>query len=226
MWVVKRQRGCSLHPDLSNVVVLEGVGLRFPCSRVVETVRRPNYYGDFRSRRGKIQASWEGVTLLNAAAHHRGSIAMVVELTHASYKRLASESNGTVMTPGRSDAFPYRFQEVAVATTTSTYTCIISSQPRPMAAQLEDIDYFFFLEIHNQSQVHHVSQTLSTRVGRTSYRICRLHSHSSATTHPFLSPRSPCSLAKRTLRPSSSKKKKFHKTNLPLRGMRNTQKRL
>lgn len=94
---------------------------------------------------------------------------MVVEFTHASFKRLASEPNGTVMTPGRSDAFPYRFQEVAVATNTSTYTCIISSQPRSMAAQ--DIDYFFFLEIHNQSQLHHVSQTPSTRVGRTLYRI-------------------------------------------------------
>lgn len=76
---------------------------------------------------------------------------MVVGLTHASFKRLASESNGTVMTPGRSDAFPYRFQEVAVATATSTYTCMISSQPR-------------------SSQVHHVSQTPSTRVGKTSYR--------------------------------------------------------
>lgn len=64
MWVVKRQRGCSLNPDLSNVVVLEGVSLRFPCSRVVETARRPNYYGDFRARRGKIQVSREGVTLL------------------------------------------------------------------------------------------------------------------------------------------------------------------
>lgn len=97
-----------------------------------------------------------------------------VGLTHSSFKRLASEPNGTVITPGRSDEFPYRFQEVAVATTTSTYTCIISSQPRSMAAQ--DIDCFSFLEIHNQSQVHHVSQTPSTRVGRTSYRICRLHS--------------------------------------------------
>lgn len=101
---------------------------------------------------------------------------MVVEFTYASFKRLASELNGTVITPGRSDAFPYRFQEVAVATTTSTYTCIISSQPRSMAAQ--DIDCIFFLEIYNmtsseeyQSQVHHVSQTPSTRVGRTSYRI-------------------------------------------------------
>lgn len=64
MWVVKRQRGCFLHPDLSNIVVLEGVRLRFPCSRVVETAQRPNYYGDFRSRRGEIQASWEGVALL------------------------------------------------------------------------------------------------------------------------------------------------------------------
>lgn len=94
---------------------------------------------------------------------------MVVGLTHSSFQRLASEPNGTVMTPGRSDAFAYRFQEVAVATTTSTYTCIISSQPSSMAAQ--DIDCFFFLEINNQSQVHHVSQTPSTRVGRTSYRI-------------------------------------------------------
>lgn len=68
MWVVKRQRGCFLNPDLSNVVVLEGVSLRFPYSRVVETARRPNYYGDFRSRRGRIQASREGVTLLNADA--------------------------------------------------------------------------------------------------------------------------------------------------------------
>lgn len=124
---------------------------------------------------------------------------MVVGLTHSSFKRLALEPNGTVMTPGRSDEFPYRFQEVAVATTTSTYTCIISSQPRSMAAQ--DIDYFFFLEIYNmtlgenyQSQVHHVSQTPSTRVERTSYRICRLHSHSSATTHPFYFPLA-CSLA-------------------------------
>lgn len=64
MWVAKQQRGCSLHPDLSNVVVLEGVSLQFPCSRVVETAQRPNYYGDFRSRRGKIQASREGVALL------------------------------------------------------------------------------------------------------------------------------------------------------------------
>lgn len=64
MWVVKRQRGCSLHPDLSNVVVLEGVSLWVPCSRVVETVRRPNYYGDLRARRGEIQDSREGVTLL------------------------------------------------------------------------------------------------------------------------------------------------------------------
>lgn len=53
---------------------------------------------------------------------------MVVGFTHASYKRLASEPNGTVITPGRSDEFPYRFQEVAVATATSTYTCMISSQ--------------------------------------------------------------------------------------------------
>lgn len=68
MWVVKRQRGCSLNPDLSNVVVLEGVSLRFPCWRVIEIARRPNYYGDFRSRRGGIQASREGVTLLNAVA--------------------------------------------------------------------------------------------------------------------------------------------------------------
>lgn len=75
---------------------------------------------------------------------------MVVGLTHSSFKRLASELNGTVITPGRSDAFPYRFQEVAVATTTSTYTCIISSQPRSMAAQL-------------------VSQTPSTRVGYRTY---------------------------------------------------------
>lgn len=72
---------------------------------------------------------------------------MVVGFTHASFKRLASEPNGTVITPGRSDAFPYRFQEVAVATATSTYTCIISSQPRSMAAQ--DIDCIFFLEIYN-----------------------------------------------------------------------------
>lgn len=99
---------------------------------------------------------------------------MVVGLTHSSYKRLASEPNGTVITPGRSDEFPYRFQEVAVATTTSTYTCIISSQPSSMAAQ--DIDCFFFLEIYNmtsgeeyQSQVHHVSQTPSTRVGYRTY---------------------------------------------------------
>lgn len=77
---------------------------------------------------------------------------MVVGFTHSSFMRLSSEPNGTVMTPGRSDAFPYRFQEVAVATTTSTYTCIISSQPRA-------------------SQVHHVSQTPSTRVERKSYRI-------------------------------------------------------
>lgn len=121
---------------------------------------------------------------------------MVVGLTHASFQRLASELNGTVITPGRSDAFPYRFQEVAVATTTSTYTCIISSQPRSMAVQ--DMDCFFFLEIHNQSQVHHVSQTPSTRVGRTLYRICRLHSHSSAThnTSPStsLSPSAHCVL--------------------------------
>lgn len=69
MWVVKRQRGSSLHPDLSNVVVLEGVSLWFPRSRVVEIARRPNYYGDFRARRGEIQASREGVTLLlNAVA--------------------------------------------------------------------------------------------------------------------------------------------------------------
>lgn len=137
---------------------------------------------------------------------------MVVGLTHSSFKRLASEPNGTVITPGRSDAFPYRFQEVAVATTISTYTCMISSQPR-------------------SSQVHHVSQTPSTRVGRTSYRICRLHSQSSATHNtyiPFYFPLARFVLsptAKRTLRPSSSKKK-FRKTNLPLRGMRNAQKNL
>lgn len=64
MWVVKRQRGSSLHPDLSNVVVLEGVSLQFPCSRVIETARRLNYYGDFRSRRGEIQVSREGFSLL------------------------------------------------------------------------------------------------------------------------------------------------------------------
>lgn len=77
---------------------------------------------------------------------------MVVEFTHSSFQRLASEPNGTVITPGRSDAFPYRLQEVAVVTTTSTYTCIISSQPR-------------------SSPVHHVSQPPSTRVGRRLYRI-------------------------------------------------------
>lgn len=136
---------------------------------------------------GKCKLAGKGSLCGSSSGGHRGSIAMVpVGLTHASFQRLASEPNGTVMTPGRSDAFPYRFQEVAVATTTSTYTCIISSQPRSMAAQ--DIDCFFFLEIYNmtsgedyQSQVHHVSQTPSTHVGRTSYRICRLHSHSSAT---------------------------------------------
>lgn len=134
---------------------------------------------------------------------------MVVGFTHSSFKRLASEPSGTVMTPGRSDEFPYRFQEVAVATTTSTYyTCIISSQPRSMAAQ--DIDCFFFLEIYNitsseeyQSQVHHVSQTPSTHVRRTSYRICRLHSSSATHNTSLLSPRSPCSLAKRTFPPLS-----------------------
>lgn len=146
---------------------------------------------------------------------------MVVGLTHSSFKRLASEPNGTDRHyTRRSDAF----QEVAVATTTSTYTCMISSQPRSMAAQ--DIDCFFFLEIYNmtsgedyQSQVHHVSQTPSTRVGRTSYRICRLHSHSSATHNtyiPFYFPLARFVLsptAKRTLRPSSSKKK-FRKRHL------------
>lgn len=154
--MVKRQRGCSLNPDLSNVVVLEGVGLWFPCSRVVETARRPNYYGDFCSRRGKITSlpgrGHSVVECSRSSGGYRGSIAMVVGLTHSSFKRLASEPNGTVITPGRSDAFPYRFQEVAVATTTSTYTCIISSQPR-------------------SSQVHYVSQTPPTRVGRTLYRI-------------------------------------------------------
>lgn len=150
---------------------------------------------------------------------------MVVGLTHASFKRLAPELNGTVMTPGRSDAFPYRFQEVAVATTTSTYTCIILSQPRSMAAQ--DIDCFFFLEIHNlassedyQSQVHHVSQAPSTRVGRRLYRICRLHSHSSATHNTsLLISRSPCSLAN----PAGvhCRRRSFaRQTNLPLRGVR------
>lgn len=134
---------------------------------------------------------------------------MVVGLTHSSFKRLASEPNGTDRHyTRRSDAF----QGVAVATTTSTYTCMISSQPR-------------------SSQVHHVSQTPSTHVGRTSYRICRLHSQSSATHNtyiPFYFPLARFVLsptAKRTLRPSSSKKK-FRKTNLPLRGMRNAQKNL
>lgn len=53
MWVVKRQRGCSLNPDLSNVVVLEGVSLWVPCSRVIETAQRPNYYGGLSFEKGE-----------------------------------------------------------------------------------------------------------------------------------------------------------------------------